>query len=113
MLLRLGFLVYMSTFLIVPFIVIWVAELIFAVVPNPDYNQSVGSQIRTECYQDYARGGISDCVDYDDNPAEIRRFYGDTLYGLFIIGGVVTAWGVLPKAQRKFGDLVRGPLFPS
>ena len=97
---RIGFMAYLSLFVLAPFVGWAVGERISPLVPNPDYVSGDGPQIQTRCYDEYGPGGpIPECYDYDENPELVPRFGNPELY---MVGAFWLAVIVLPKLKARF-----------
>lgn len=81
-----------------------IAEGLFPLVPNPEYDPTTATEVREVCYNDYGPGGaIPTCQTEDaDNAPLIRRFgwIGGTAYGALLSFGIVCAWGGLVSAKK-------------
>jgi hypothetical protein len=101
---RIGFFFYLAAFPIVAVMMYAIAEGLFPMVPNPEYDPTKAIEVRERCYNDYGPGGaIPVCLtEIVDNAPLIRRFgwMGGTAYGALLSFGIVCAWGGLVSAKK-------------
>ena len=98
---RIGYIFYLSLFVLAPIIGWGIGDIISPLVTNPDYDPTSSSEVIENCYLNYdSPSGPYETCDYgESNPKLIRKFGNPELFMFLTFWGAVFC---LPPLKRVF-----------